>query len=371
LVNDYPVIPFIDNQSTNEDTPVHDFPITVTDIETSDCDLGLTIVSSDETIISLENITYWCDSNIRYFSFTPTTNMFGNVTITLTASDDGNLTTSRSFDMMVNAVNDRPLIGSIVDQSTNEDIEIVSIPLTATDIETDTCDMTLSFGATDTNLISVRNIAYECISDTFYVSLTNAYGHSFVSITVTDAGGLNRSTSFEITVTAVNDPPTLANPLDDQNTVEDDLYEFTIPGNTFNDVDLGDFLTYESTLDNGSPLPSWLSFNASTLLYSGTPTNDEVGSYTIKVVAKDTSLVSIVDYFVVTVDNTNDTPTLENPISDQSVNEDSLFDFTFIETVFNDVDAGDSLTYEAKLESGAALPSWLSFNASTRTFSGI
>ncbi|ETR65208.1 MAG: hypothetical protein OMM_14632, partial [Candidatus Magnetoglobus multicellularis str. Araruama] len=249
----------------------------------------------------------------------------------------GNLTTSRSFDMMVNAVNDMPLIGSILDQATNEDIAIVSIPLTATDIETDTCNMTLSFGATDTNLISVSNIAYECTSDTFYVSLTpsaNAYGQSFVSITVTDAGGLNQSTSFEITVTAVNDPPTLANPLNDQNTPEDDLYEFTIPGNTFNDVDLGDSLTYESTLDNGSPLPAWLSFNASTLLYSGTPTNDEVGSYTIKVIAKDTSLVSIEDYFVVTVDNTNDVPTLENPISDQSVDEDALFDFTVDTNVF-------------------------------------
>jgi hypothetical protein len=39
---------------------------------------------------------------------------------------------------------------------------------------------------------------------------------------------------------------------------------------------------------------------------------------------------------------------------------------------FTDVDApyGDTLTYTATLASGAALPSWLSFNTATRTFSG-
>ena len=37
---------------------------------------------------------------------------------------------------------------------------------------------------------------------------------------------------------------------------------------------------------------------------------------------------------------------------------------------FNDVDAGDALTLSAQLADGTALPSWLAFNAATRTFSG-
>ncbi|WP_418903715.1 putative Ig domain-containing protein, partial [Pokkaliibacter plantistimulans] len=34
------------------------------------------------------------------------------------------------------------------------------------------------------------------------------------------------------------------------------------------------------------------------------------------------------------------------------------------------MDAGDSLTLSATLADGSALPSWLSFDASTGTFSG-
>ncbi|MDK2413159.1 putative Ig domain-containing protein, partial [Aphanizomenon sp. PH219] len=37
---------------------------------------------------------------------------------------------------------------------------------------------------------------------------------------------------------------------------------------------------------------------------------------------------------------------------------------------FSDIDAGDVLTYSATLENGDALPSWLTFNPTTRTFSG-
>ena len=38
--------------------------------------------------------------------------------------------------------------------------------------------------------------------------------------------------------------------------------------------------------------------------------------------------------------------------------------------IFADVDLGDTLTYSATLADGSALPAWLSFNSTTRTFSG-
>ncbi len=39
--------------------------------------------------------------------------------------------------------------------------------------------------------------------------------------------------------------------------------------NTFSDVDVGDTLTYSATLADGTPLPSWLSFDAATQTFSG------------------------------------------------------------------------------------------------------
>ena len=48
-------------------------------------------------------------------------------------------------------------------------------------------------------------------------------------------------------------------------------FTYTFPADTFTDPDLpGDKLTYTATLMNGSPLPSWLTFNQNTRTLSGT-----------------------------------------------------------------------------------------------------
>jgi len=67
----------------------------------------------------------------------------------------------------------------------------------------------------------------------------------------------------------------------------------------------------------------------------------------------------------------HDAPELLNSLSDVQATEDINFEFVFSENTFTDVDAGDVLTYSAKLASGADLPSWLSFNAEARTFTGF
>ena len=63
-------------------------------------------------------------------------------------------------------------------------------------------------------------------------------------------------------MTNTNDAPTVANPIADQNATEDSAFSFTVPANTFADVDAGDTLTYSATLADGSALPAWLRFNA-------------------------------------------------------------------------------------------------------------
>ena len=158
------------------------------------------------------------------------------------------------------------------------------------------------------------------------------------------------SDTFILTVSNTNDAPTVANSIVDQNAVEDSSFTFTFAINTFNDVDAGDSLTYTATLDNDSSLPNWLSFNAGTRNFTGTTTNDDVGSINIKVTAKDTSLASASDTFILTISNTNDAPTVANNIADQSANEDSELYFTFALNTFNDIDLGDSLTYTATLD---------------------
>ena len=52
---------------------------------------------------------------------------------------------------------------------------------------------------------------------------------------------------------------------------------------------------------------------------------------------------TVFDDFVLTVDNTNDGPTVDNPIADQNATEDLPFVFQFAGNTFADVD-GDTLT---------------------------
>jgi len=80
--------------------------------------------------------------------------------------------------------------------------------------------------------------------------------------------------------------PELINTLSDQTAPSDEAFTFTFPENTFADAD-GDVLTYSATLEDGAELPAWLSFDATTRTFSGTPTANDSGSISIKVTADD------------------------------------------------------------------------------------
>ncbi len=127
-----------------------------------------------------------------------------------------------------------------------------------------------------------------------------------------DTATLNLTST--VTVIAVNDDPAVPNPIPDQSAAQDTPFSFQFAGNSFDDPD-GDMLTYTATLDDSSPLPSWLSFDALTRTFSGTPANADVGAISVRVTAKDPSSTSVFDDFVITVANANDAPsdiTLDN-----------------------------------------------------------
>ena len=146
-------------------------------------------------------------------------------------------------------------------------------------------------------------------------------------------------------------------------------FSFQFAANTFDDSDPGTTLTYSAILAGGGALPAWLTFNAATRTFSGTPANGDVGTISVKVTADDSQGGTVTETFDIAVINVNDAPTVANAIADQNATESSPFSFQFAANVFADVD-GDALTYSATQADGAALPAWLSFNAATRTFSG-
>jgi serralysin len=172
-----------------------------------------------------------------------------------------------------------------------------------------------------------------------------------------------------VAVNLVNSAPALSNPIANQVASEDSSFTFAIPDNTFAD-EVGSILTYTATRVDGAALPTWLHFEPATRTFSGTPTNGDVGTLSIKVTATDPSGLSVSDDFDVAVVNTNDAPVYATAFSDQSAAEDSQLTFTLPPNAFTDEDAGDVLTYTATRADGATLPAWLHFDPATRTLSG-
>ncbi len=131
-----------------------------------------------------------------------------------------------------------------------------------------------------------------------------------------------------------NRVPIVANPIADQSFNEDTPYSFTFNSNVFNDPD-GNALTYSV-----SGLPSWLTFNAATRTFSGTPPLNYNGNATITVTATDTGGLSASDTFVLTVLPVNDAPTSTN--TTVNTTEDTVLSGTL--PAATDVD-DDSVTY--------------------------
>ncbi|MEJ7647414.1 MAG: PQQ-dependent sugar dehydrogenase [Chryseolinea sp.] len=315
--------------------------------------------------------------------------------------------------------------------------------------------------------------------------------------------------------------PTLATPLVDQNATVNTPFTYTFLANTFMPSQPGNALSYSASLENGAALPSWLTFNAATRTFSGTPGSSNGGTVNIRVTASeatgtandvfalsvsggiatatfyrainlngtalsidgnnwqasagapnfsmtgaafadqnntlvpgtDANRASMIrssiwyqpnvtisavpagtyqvwvyvweDNFPVTYSillegnvvqsnynsggagtwrklgpftatindgniNVSSTgidanfsgveiwrtgqpvslPTLATPLVDQNATVNTPFTYTFLANTFMPSQPGNALSYSASLENGAALPSWLTFNAATRTFSG-
>lgn len=103
---------------------------------------------------------------------------------------------------------------------------------------------------------------------------------------VANDGSLDSAPAHTAFKLVTNADPELTAPPTAPSATESVPFSFTVPGGTFTDSD-GDTLNYRATLANGSPLPSWLSFDPATRTFSGTPTGTDIGSISVRVTASD------------------------------------------------------------------------------------
>lgn len=353
------------------------------------------------------------DSATRTFSGTPGNADTGTISVEVIASDPGAATATDTFDISVaNAYVDTgngnalyPLVpGDCAGQSiqypstltTNEiSVQIYKDPGAAN--QTLTMELRDGYNGNVIALATVNTSSlssgYQWVSfdfadvsiPAFQVSwmrissdgtdhlISVAYHDSDVyneGVFFNNVGGVgNWDMAFAVNEIPANIAPTVANPIPDNNATEMVWFSYTFPANTFNDAN-GDALSYTAQQADGSPLPAWLNFNATTRTFSGMPDDGDVGTRTIKVTASDGRGGSVSDTFDLVVINVNDPPTVNIPVPDQVATKNASYSYTFPANTFADQDVGATHTYTATLGNGAALPAWLTFDSNTRTFSG-
>ncbi|XPV67465.1 MAG: tandem-95 repeat protein [Halarcobacter sp.] len=185
-------------------------------------------------------------------------------------------------------------------------------------------------------------------------TVTGEVLHTF-TIKVTDGSNATDTTTVNLTVKEFSDIPAVPVISGTPTTTiaQDGNYSFVPTAYDDNSANL----TF--SIENK---PSWATFNTTTGELSGTPSNDDVGTYSniIISVTEAGDKVSL-SPFSIEVTDVNDLPTISGTPA-TTIAEDTEYSFT---PTANDVDAADTLTFAITNK-----PSWATFDTATGKLSG-
>jgi VCBS repeat-containing protein len=239
--NDPPVA-VADSATTNEGSPVtinvlsndtepDGDPLTVTILTPPSSSQGTAAVNADKTI-----------------TFTPATNFAGQATFTYQISDGKGGVATGNVTVTVNEINDAPSFTKGANQTVAEDAGAQTVTNWATNISAGPSSesaQTLTFQVTNNNadLFEVAP-AIDATGKLTYTPKANANGTATVTVVLKDNGGTanggvdtSAAQTFTITVTAVNDTPTITPPSGSLTTAPDTNFEFSQANDTAIAVD--------------------------------------------------------------------------------------------------------------------------------------
>lgn len=323
-VNDLPTISNIPGQTIDEDTSSGPVPFTIGDVETPAGGLTLSALSSNPTLVPVANIRLGGSGADRAVIVTPATNQAGTATISVIVTDGNAGSTTNTFMVTVNPVNDPPTISTIAALNTNEDTPSAAVPFTIGDLETAAGSLNVVADSSNPSLIQSIQLGGSGANRTVAITPNpNAFGAAIVTVTVTDGDSGMTSTSVDVTVTPVNDPPTL-DPIGNLSGVGSGLQTVPLLGIQSGAANEAQTLFLAASSSNPGLIPhptiNYTSPNTVGSL-AFTPNTNLTGSATITVTVNDGQAQNntLVRTFTVSV---NTPPTLSD-ITNRIVNEDA------------------------------------------------
>ena len=325
-VNDAPTISGPANATVQEDTGTN-LTFTVGDVDTPTGALTLSANSGNQTLVPNSNINFSGSGTSRTISILPATNRSGAAPITIIVSD-GSLSSSNTFTLTVNPVNDPPTISTIDPQTTSEDVATTNIIFIVGDPETQPTNLTVTATSSDTTIVPNANIALANLGNSRTIRVTpGANQNGLVSITVRVSDGTNfQTTAFNLTILAVNDPPTLAQPSNITTNEDAGLISVPLTGIGSGAANENQTLTVNASTSTPGLVEnlqvSYINPNASGTLTFNTVA-DASGTALIDLVVSDGNVADdLTRQFQVTINGINDPPNID-PITNVTVIEDS------------------------------------------------
>jgi uncharacterized repeat protein (TIGR01451 family) len=331
-VNDYPTLASLEQLTITEDSGPHTVNLAniTSGAPNEPQNLTVTAHSSDPAIIPNPVVSYTNPASIGAITFAPLTNASGSVILTVTVKDGqtSNSTFTQSFTVDVTPTNDPPILASIPDQSADEDTPL-SLPIAVGDPEGPVAELTLAAVSSDPLLIPASGFAFAGTGPNRRLTITpaeNRSGTASITITLTDTNGASTSDTFELTVTSVNDSPTLDGIGD--LTISEDAPPQTV---LLTGISAGANEVEPLTFNVSSSDPALIAdlvVNytnlASTAVLTFRPVTNGAGSAVVTVRVDDGQPAhhETARAFRVTINGTNDGPSLTS-IGDQFTNEDT------------------------------------------------
>ncbi len=330
-VNDVNQAPVLGAPSSTSATQGQLFQATLTasDVDLATAPSGEVLTFSRQSPSPSSMTVTKLDATTVRLDWTPAANEVGTQTVTIRVTDHLGLTDERSFNVTVANVNDAPVFTSTAPTAATED-SAFSYTATASDADQFLGD-TLTFsvvGALPGWL--TFNASTHVLSGTPRQADVGAAGNA-VTLRVTDGQGAQVDQSFTLNVANVNDAPVL-DAIGNKSVNEQELLTFTV---TASDED-GTTPTLSA-----SPLPSGATFNATSGVFSWTPSSSQSGLFNVTFTASDGAL-SDSEVVQIAVGNVDRPPAIA-PIGDKSVDEGAPLTISVTAT---DPD-GDAVTLSA------------------------
>ena len=224
LTNTPPVFitPILD-QKLIEDYAGNPVNFSISDAESLPSALTVRARSSNTRLVPNEYILLGGTGSQRSFMIVPQLDQWGTADITLEVRDPQGASNTINFQVVVESVNDQPVLSPIGNLTIQEDGPTAKLPFFIFDAETPPAELWMVALSSDQTVIPDENIAVLGTASSRVLTVTppkDAYGTTIIDLYMVDSEGDYAWIWFAVAVTSVNDRPTL-DPIPNFNLNED------------------------------------------------------------------------------------------------------------------------------------------------------